>query len=84
VAAALSVARGTVDSQRLRQPLACAAKGIQALPMEHTAQVYLPLSDPGVTSPVITNCRVGDASELVAEFRQMVMAVSRALVPAHA
>jgi len=43
--------------------------------------VYLPLSDPGVTSPVIMNCRAGDASELVAEFRQMVMAVSRALVP---
>jgi len=45
--------------------------------------VYLPLSDPGVTSPVIMNCRAGDASELVAEFRQMVMAVSRALVSAH-
>jgi len=43
--------------------------------------VYLPLSDPGVTSPVIMNCRAGDASELVAEFRQMVMAVSR--VSAH-
>ena len=45
--------------------------------------VYLPLSDPGVTSPVIMNCRAGDASELVMEFREMVMAVSRALVPAH-
>ena len=45
--------------------------------------VYLPLSDSGVTSPVIMNCRAGDASELVAQFRQMVMAVSRALVSAH-
>ena len=42
--------------------------------------VYLPLSDAGVMSPVIMNCRAGDASGLVAEFRQMVMAVSRELI----
>ena len=34
--------------------------------------VYLPLSDAGVTSPVIMNCRAGDASTLLARFRQLV------------
>ena len=43
--------------------------------------VYVPLSDSGVMSPVIMNCRAGDASELVAEFRQMVMTVSRQSIP---
>jgi DNA-binding transcriptional LysR family regulator len=38
---------------------------------------YLPLSDGGVTSPVIMNCRTGDASELVTEFRAKVTAVAR-------
>lgn len=41
--------------------------------------VYLPLSDLGVMSPVIMNVRAGDASELVAEFREMVIAVSQEL-----
>ena len=38
--------------------------------------VYRPLSDAGVTSPVIMNVRTDDGSELVAQFRQLVMAVS--------
>ena len=41
--------------------------------------VYLPLSDSGVMSPVIMNVRAGDASELGAAFREMVMAVSQEL-----
>ena len=44
--------------------------------------VYLPLSDAGVTSPVIMNFRAEDASELAAEFRRMVMAVSIKQLPA--
>ena len=34
--------------------------------------VYLPLSDTGVTSPVVMNYRTGDASEMVSRFRSMV------------
>ena len=44
--------------------------------------VYLPLSDAGVTSPVIMNFRAGDVSALAAEFRQMVMAASAELTSA--
>ena len=44
--------------------------------------VYLPLSDAGVTSPVIMNFRAGDVSGLAAEFRQMVMAASTESTPA--
>ena len=39
--------------------------------------VYLPLAERGVTSPVIMNCRAGDASALVAQFRALVAAVVR-------
>jgi DNA-binding transcriptional LysR family regulator len=39
--------------------------------------VYLALSDAGVSSPVIMNRRAGDESELIAQFRAMVQAVSR-------
>ena len=38
--------------------------------------VYVPLSDVGVSSPVIMNCRVADSSELLAQFRQLVMAIA--------
>ena len=49
-------------------------QSVQALHRE--GLVYLPLADAGVSSPVIMNCRAGDASQLVAQFRQLVMAVS--------
>ena len=42
--------------------------------------VYVPLADAGLSSPVIMNCRAGDASGFLAEFRPMVMAVSRELI----
>lgn len=45
--------------------------------------VYLPLSDSRAMSPVIMNVRAGDASELVAEFREMVMAVSQEFSEQH-
>ena len=34
--------------------------------------VYLPLADAGVSTPVILNCRAGDDSPLLAQFRAMV------------
>ena len=37
--------------------------------------VYLPLSDSGVSSPVIMNCRSGDESPLLAEFKAMALAL---------
>lgn len=39
--------------------------------------VYLPLSDAGMSSPMIMNRRAGDESELVAQFRAIMQAVSR-------
>lgn len=39
--------------------------------------VYLPLGDEGVSSPVIMNCRAGDTSDLLVQFRAMVQAVAR-------
>ena len=50
-------------------------RSVQALHRE--GLVYLPLSDEGVGSPVIMNCRAGDASDLLVQFRAMVQAVAR-------
>lgn len=50
-------------------------RSVQGLRRERV--VYLPLSDAGVTSPVIMNCRVNDESALVAQFREMMQAVTR-------
>lgn len=41
--------------------------------------VYVPLSDPGVASPVIMNFRADDVSGLATAFRKMVMATSMEL-----
>jgi DNA-binding transcriptional LysR family regulator len=38
--------------------------------------VYLPLTDAGASTPVIMNCRAGDASARLAAFRQLVRAVA--------
>ena len=38
--------------------------------------VYVPLTDAGVSSPVIMNCRVGDASQSLARFKELVTATA--------
>jgi DNA-binding transcriptional LysR family regulator len=38
--------------------------------------VYVPLSDGGLSTPVIMNCRVGDGSRLLAQFRQLVKSLA--------
>jgi hypothetical protein len=38
--------------------------------------VYVPLADSGVTSPVIMNCRVGDASQSLARLKELVTATA--------
>lgn len=50
-------------------------RSVQAL--NRDGLVYLPLGDAGVSSPVIMNCRAGDASDLLVQFRAIVQAVAR-------
>jgi DNA-binding transcriptional LysR family regulator len=38
--------------------------------------VYVPLADAGVSSPVVMNCRVDDASQSLARFKELVMAMA--------
>ncbi len=48
---------------------------VQAL--HRSGVVYVPLSDPGVSSPLIMNRRAGDESDLMAQFRTMVAEAAR-------
>jgi LysR family transcriptional regulator, benzoate and cis,cis-muconate-responsive activator of ben and cat genes len=80
-----------LEANELQTAIGLVVAGIGYAMVPHSVQalhrdglVYVPLSDAGVTSPVIMNFRAGDESALAAEFRELATAVAAEMAPARA